>query len=238
MKKLWPLFFATTVGLIILCSLGTWQIFRLAEKTKLISQLEARMDAPTLTLAEAVARHAKGEDIEYFMVNADGHIDPAHTLAKITSFDGKPGWEIIAPFTSSDNFFVMLDLGASSDKSFAKIDALGSTMEGIIRLHKKGRGLFDNDNDEVNNIWFWWDLPAMWAAAQVPQDARMAPFVVQIPEYMYDPSTMVHDQPAQVELSNNHLGYAITWFGLAAALLAVSGFFARSLVLDRGKREG
>ena len=227
MKRLWPLALATTIGLIILCGLGTWQIFRLAEKTKLIAQLEARMEAAPITLAEAMTRQAKGEDIEYMMVKADGHIDTAHTLAKITSFDGKPGWDIIAPFISTDGIFVLLDNGPAATKQIVIADASAETVSGIIRLHKKGRGIFDNDNDEASNTWYWWDLPAMWAAAQAPQDAKIAPFILQ---KILPATTSTNDHPAQVELSNNHLGYAITWFGLAAALLAVSGFFARSLV--------
>ena len=231
MKRLWPLAIATTIGLIILCGLGTWQIFRLAEKTKLIAQLEARMEAAPITLADAMARYTKVEDIEYMIVKDDGHIDITHALAKITSFEGKPGWEIIAPFTSTDGIFVLLDSGPAATKQIAITSASAETISGIIRLHKKGRGIFDNDNDEINNTWYWWDLPAMWAAAQAPQDAKIAPFVLQ---KILPATTSTRDRPAQVELSNNHLGYAITWFGLAAALLAVSGFFARSLVKKTG----
>ncbi len=230
MKRLWPLALATTIGLIILCGLGTWQIFRLAEKTKLIAQLEARMDAPAITLADAVERQAKGEDIEYMMVKAEGQIDTAHTLAKITSYEGKPGWEIIAPFTSSDSIFVLIDYGPSATKKIADPNVNTQTIYGMVRSHKKGRGLFDNDNDEAGNTWYWWDLPAMWSAAQAPQDVKIAPFVLQQPDLAYGFTTSIRERPAQVELSNNHLGYAITWFGLAAALLAVAGFFARSLV--------
>lgn len=231
MKRLWPLAIATTIGLIILCGLGTWQIFRLAEKTKLIAQLEARMDAPPIRLDDAVVRQAKGEDVEYMMVKAEGHIDPTHALAKITSFDGKPGWEIIVPFTSDDGIFVLLDSGPAATKQIAITDASAETISGIIRLHKKGRGIFDNDNDEISNTWYWWDLPAMWAAAHAPQNAKIAPFVLQ---KILSATTSIRERPAQVELSNNHLGYAITWFGLAAALLTVSGFFARSLVKKTG----
>lgn len=229
-RRLWPLLLASTIGFIILCSLGTWQVFRLAEKTKLIAQLEARMDAAPITLAEAMARQGNGEDIEYMIVRAEGQAEPARALAKITSFDGKPGWEIIVPFVSTDGIFVLLDSGPSPTKQIAKANVLGPKVMGIIRLHKKGRGLFDNDNDEASNTWYWWDLPAMWAAARAPQDVKIAPFVLQQPNFTYGLTTVMHDHPAQVELSNNHLGYAITWFGLAAALLAVSGFFARSLV--------
>jgi surfeit locus 1 family protein len=237
-KRLWPLLLATTIGLVILCSLGTWQIFRLAEKTKLIEQLEARMDAPAISLADAMARQAKGEDVEYMMVRAGGALLPAHTLAKISSFKGDPGWEIIVPFMSTDGIFVLMDIGPSATKQIPAPNLLGPQVDAIIRLHKKGRGFFDNDNDEAGNTWYWWDLPAMWAAAQAPPDAKIARFVLQIPEYMNDPSTMVHDHPAQVELNNNHLGYALTWFGLAAALVAVAGFFGRSILLDPNKRQG
>ncbi len=238
MKRLWPLLLASTIGFVILCSLGTWQIFRLAEKTKLIAQLEARMDAAPITLAEAMARQDKGEDIEYMMVKVEGQVDRVHALAKITSFDGKPGWEIIVPFISTDGIFVLLDSGPSSTKQIAETNVLGPEIYGLIRLHKKGRGIFDNDNDETGNTWYWWDLPAMWAAAKAPQDAKIAPFVLQKPDITYGLTTSIRVHPAQVELSNNHLGYAITWFGLAAALLAVAGFFARSILLDRSKRQG
>jgi surfeit locus 1 family protein len=230
MRRLWPLLLSSAIGIAILCGLGTWQLFRLAEKTKLIAQLETRMDAPAITLADAIDRQAKGENIEYMMVKVDGHVDTEHSLAKITSFEGKPGWEIIVPFISTDGIFVLLDTGPSATKQIAAENLLGPQVDAIIRLHKKGRGLFDNDNDEAGNTWYWWDLPAMWAAAQPPQDAKIAPFVLQKAEYTHGLTTVMHDHPAQVELSNNHLGYAITWFGLAAALLAVSGIFARSLV--------
>ena len=33
----------------------------------------------------------------------------------------------------------------------------------------------------------------------------------------------------QANLANNHLGYAITWFGLALTLLAVAGFYIYDL---------
>ena len=135
--------------------------------------------------------------------------------------------DIIAPFISTDGLFVLLDNGPAATKQIVITDASAETVSGTVRLHKKGRGIFDNDNDEVSNTWYWWDLPAMWAAAQAPQDAKIAPFILQ---KILPATTSTNDHPAQVELSNNHLGYAITWFGLAAALLAVSGFFARSLV--------
>jgi surfeit locus 1 family protein len=234
-RKLWPLLLTSAIGIAILCGLGTWQVFRLAEKTKLIAQLEARMNGEPVSLADALDRQAKGEDIEYVKIFARGHLDTAHSLAKISSYDSRPGWEIIAPFTSEDGIFVLADAGASPEKQIAASSA--DTMTGIIRLHKKGRGYFDNDNDISHNEWFWWDIPEMLAAAAPPAEAKIATFIVQKLPDNGDQAAPFAQAP-KVELSNNHLGYAITWFGLATALMAVAGFFARSLVLDRGKREG
>jgi surfeit locus 1 family protein len=237
MKKLLPLLISSAIGITILCALGTWQVFRLAEKTKLIATLEERMKADPITLTQAMERQAKGEPIEYLKVTIEGRSDPAHALNKITSVNGKPGWEVIVPFTTNDGILVLVDSGATTDKNFASISASNEIITGIVRIHNKGRGLFDNDNDEADNIWYWWDLPAMQAAAQATVDAKIAPFIVQKLPLANDGAVPLAQTP-KVELSNNHLGYAITWFGLAAALLAVSGFFARSLVLDRHRREG
>ncbi len=229
MKRLLPLLFSAAIGIIILCGLGTWQVYRLDEKTKMIAALEARMKSEPITLAAALEKQSKGEDIEYLKVATEGLSEPAHALAKISSFDGKPSWEIIEPFTSTDGIFVLVDAGASSEKPLATASAKTEKITGVVRVHHKGRGYFDNDNDEANNTWYWWDLPAMQAAAGAPADAKVAPFILQKLPEGENPTAPFAQKPT-VELSNNHLGYAITWFGLAAALLAVTGFFAKSLV--------
>jgi surfeit locus 1 family protein len=197
-----------------------------------LASMNQRLNQTPISLFEALVRNAKGEDIEYMPVATEGRVDPAHALAKVISFDGKPGWQIIEPFVSLDGTFVLIDAGASSDKAFTALSSSNEAINGIVRLHKKGRGLFDNDNDEKANTWYWWDLPAMQAASGAPADAKIAPFILQKIASSNE-SMAPYPQPVKVELSNNHLGYAITWFGLAAALAAVAGFF----VLDQSKRE-
>jgi surfeit locus 1 family protein len=228
-KRLWPLLIASTIGLIILCGLGIWQVNRLAEKTKLILTLQVRMNAAPITITEALDRQAKGEDVEYLKVSLVGELDTTQTIRKLTSADGKPGWEVIAPLLTSDNVFVLVDAGQVPDVAFGPGGKMPVQMQGILRNHNKGRGLFDNDNDQAANVWYWWDVPAMQASA--PKTARQAPFIVQrLPS---DDPNMPFAPLPKVELRNNHLGYAITWFGLAAALLAVTGFFVRSMMLER-----
>jgi surfeit locus 1 family protein len=229
MKKLWPLLLATAIGLTILCRLGIWQMSQLTKKTALIAVLDSRLHAEPISLANALERQSKGEDVEYLKVTVEGRSDSAHALRKITSFEGKLGWEIIEPFTSTDGIFVLVDAGVMPDVDISAAPAKNETITGVIRLHRKGRGFFDNDNNEADNTWYWWDVPSMQAAAGAPAEAKIAPFILQKLPTAENTSPPFALKP-KVELNNNHLGYAITWFGLALALLGVSGFFARSLI--------
>ena len=70
----------------------------------------------------------------------------------------------------------------------------------------------------------WWDLPAMIAASGLPADLKPYPFVVQLLPSSTAAEFPRPDEPKS-DLANNHLGYAITWFGLALTLLGVSGFY-------------
>jgi surfeit locus 1 family protein len=230
MKKL---LLATIIGVAILLNLGFWQLRRLDEKAKLVATLEERLKLPPLSLFDAVVRNAKGEDLEYMPVATEGRVDPAHALAKVASFEGKPGWQIIEPFTSLDGTFVLIDAGASPAKEFTALSSSNEAINGIIRMHQKGRGYFDNENDVSGNTWYWWDLPAMQVAAGAPKDVKIASFVIQ-KTFSTNPAMAPFPQAVKVELHNNHLGYAITWFGLAVALIGVAGFFG----LEQFRRRG
>ncbi len=225
--RLWPIILASVIGIAILLSLGVWQVNRLAQKEALISTLETRLSAKQISLSEALAKQEKGEDIEYLKVSFAGLPDSKNVFRKVTSMNGEPGWEIIAPFRTDDGSLVLVDLGAvATSQSFTPAETK-QTIEGIVRFHNKGRGFFDNDNDVAKNIWYWWDVPAMLGKLNHIAAIHAAPFILQkLP-------TAENEVPLaelpKVELANNHLGYAITWFGLAAALAGVTGFYIFSL---------
>jgi surfeit locus 1 family protein len=89
-------------------------------------------------------------------------------------------------------------------------------VEGVLSA-PGGPGWMQPDNEPGNNRWFWVDIPAMAEAAGLP--AAM-PLVLQAA-----PGQHAGDYPVggrtRVDIPNNHLQYAITWFGLAAALLGI-----------------
>ena len=211
-RRVWPVLVATIAGLAILCSLGLWQVQRLGQKQALIAALQARMNDKPIALADALKRVSAGEDVEYLKVTADGALDLSHILKKQSSFKGMPAWEAIAPFKAVDGSTVLVDLGVATAEPAPIVQLVG-----VLRLHNKGKGFFDNDNNATTNEWFWWDVAAMQKAA-----GFSGPLVV-VQSLQSGPGFEATEP--KVELANNHLGYAITWFGLALALVGVSGVF-------------
>ena len=223
-KDAGPILICAALGIAFLCSLGVWQVKRLAWKNDLIAKLEARMNAPAMPLADVLAKRGSGEDIEYLKVKLAGRVDPSKALRKIASVGGDPGWEIIAPLSLDDGALVLVDMGTIAEGQAFPQGQISQNIEGVVRLHNTGRGAFDVVNDVAGNKWFWWDLTAMLAAAQPAQPQQTTPFIVQKLSNN-SVSGLPITQAPKVELNNNHLGYAITWFGLAAALAGVAGAF-------------
>lgn len=228
--RIWPVLLASAIGLAILISLGVWQVQRLAWKEGLLAQLAANAVAPPIGLAEAEARAARGDDLEFVRVAFDATYKHDATMKMITSYDRGQGWTIITPALTPDGFAVIVDRGripAERLESFDKPEGQVK-VEGVIRTYGHGKAYFDPENDPTSNLWYWWDVPAMQAAGGLAAGAKPFPFVVQLL-----PSAAAADFPRpqepQANLANNHLGYAITWFGLAATLLGVAGFYVYDL---------
>ena len=95
---------------------------------------------------------------------------------------------------------------------------------GIVRVPET-QATFTPDNEVGANRWFWRDLPAM---ARAIGAAEVAPFYLEA-EKSDVPGGWPEGGQTRVELPNNHLQYAITWFLMAAALLVIYGAYVRSL---------
>lgn len=209
---------SAAIAFVFLCGLGVWQVKRLAWKTGLITQLDARVAAKPILLADALVRNRAGEDVEYLRVVVDAPLVPHKVLLKQTVLNSNAAWEGIAGMSTIDGAEVLVDLGASETPQSEVIGP--AHFEALIRKHGLGRGFFDPENNVAANRWHWWDLPNMQKAADVPDAAAIVlQLVGEHQESTFEPA-----EP-KIELSNNHLGYALTWFGLAAALAGVAGVF-------------
>ncbi len=217
------------IGIAILIWLGVWQIQRLHWKEGLLAELAAKAGAEPVDLATAEEIAGQG-NAEFLKVRFRATYQHDASMKMLSTYEGGQGWTIITPAISADGHAVIIDRGRLPGQwldSFDKPDG-EQDITGIVRPYAHGRAYFDPGNDPKANLWYWWDVPAMLAAANLPAELKPAPFVVQL---LPGAATAEFPKPPEpkANLSNNHLGYAITWFGLAIALAVVSAVFIRTL---------
>jgi surfeit locus 1 family protein len=105
-----------------------------------------------------------------------------------------------------------------------------TTVTGIVRAPEK-QGLFTPDNEPKANRWFWRDWPAMRRALFPARTVEVAPFFLEADDTPV-PGGWPKGGQTRLDIPNDHLQYAITWFLLAAGLLVIYALY----VLDRYRR--
>jgi surfeit locus 1 family protein len=231
--RIWPVLLATLVGIAILVTLGVWQVQRLQWKEALLAQLAANAAAAPIDLATAARMAADGRDMEFVRVKFPATYNHARWKKMIATFQGGQGWTVITPAQSADGFAVIVDRGRIPGQ-LTEFDRPTGTVEidGVIRTYPRGRAMFDPENDDKANLWYWWDVPAMQAASGLPEGLTPFPYVVQLLPAAASGAFPAPEEP-QARLANNHLGYAITWFGLALTLLVVAGVYVLEILRKR-----
>jgi surfeit locus 1 family protein len=225
---------AAIIGILILLGLGVWQLQRLSWKEGLLAAIAERLAAPPVSLAEALAAGDAGRDVEFLKVAARGRFLHASEKLMFASFEGKPGFSVITPFVSDDGIAVLVDRGMVPEslrdtKTRAEGNPQGPVeITGIVRRERL-RNPFSPDNDAEGNLWFWWDVPAMLGASDLPSEVRVAPFTVQALPGAGDAGLPRPERP-EAPYRNNHLGYAITWFSLAVVLAVIAFLFVRGQI--------
>jgi surfeit locus 1 family protein len=233
---IWPTL-ATLAGVALLLSLGDWQWQRKAWKEGLITERAERAKSAPVPLTEALAvAKAKGLGIpEFQRVSLTGTFNHGAERHLYAPLNAGPGWQIMTPMqVPAAQGSVLVDRGFIPDAFRATaLRAAGLpsgtiTITGRIRLGGT-KATFTPDNEPTKNTWYWRDLPAMSDAASGGLAA--ATFYVEADTTATNPGGWPKPGISDAvfnNLSNRHLEYALTWWALAATLLGVYGFFARS----------
>nr|RAV91062.1 SURF1 family protein [Aerococcus tenax] len=214
----------TVVALAILIGLGLWQIERLHWKLGLIATINERMAAePIPAPLPASWPSLDLKSLEYRHLRLTGRFDNAHELYYFTQDDdGTAGYDVVTPFALDTGGTVFVDRGfvpeARKDQATRKAGLIeGPTaLTGVARA-PQARGAFDAQSDPAKNIWFTRDPAAMAAALKL---ADAAPFYVEA-DATPNPGGLPVGGRTRVNIRNEHLQYAITWFGLAVELIGV-----------------
>ncbi len=203
------------VALGMLLSFGTWQIKRLAWKEDLIATIEARGNAEQVSLQAALPRSER----DYVRVLVTGTYAHGKAQRMYDVRDGVLGWKMLTPLVTQDGKVYWADRGFIPDGDVAGVERPDGqvTVSAALRTSYAPQGAFTPGNAPATKRWYWFDQAALDASAGVSTEAGV---VLQLgkPDHSGQwPSA----RPVSPKLSNKHLGYAMTWFGLAITLLGV-----------------
>ncbi len=215
------------VSLGILLSLGTWQVERLHWKEGLLADIAERRAAAPVPLAEVEAMQASGADIEYRRVSLTGTFDHAKERHFFATFQGQPGFYVYTPMTLADGRvlfvnrgFVPYDLKPVDKRAEGEVTG-PQTIAGYVRAMLDGKpSSIVPDNDVPKNIFYWKDIWTMASSTGIDR-AKLVPLFVDADASVKNPGGWPLGGVTQFDLPNSHLQYAVTWYGLAAALLVV-----------------
>jgi surfeit locus 1 family protein len=208
----------------LLIGLGLWQVKRLHWKQHLLAEIAASQNAAPAPLGGVLAAAAAGRDVEYRKVQADcPDIETTPFVRLYAIKDAVAGYRIITACSLAGGPYgsILVDRGFVSDEDAPRLAAsAGRTLpEPVVGILRRGdpKTFVSPDNQPAENLWYWRDVPAM---AQRLGVARPAPLFLMLQQPAPRGFGPV---PAAVptDIPNNHLQYAATWFGLAAALAGV-----------------
>ncbi|MDP2375570.1 SURF1 family protein [Reyranella sp.] len=220
---LWPTLISLPI-LVLSLGLGIWQIERREWKRDILDRLATNQAAAPLSLDELL----QGDPLrhEYGRVTVAGtfeHGKEFHLAAR--SLKNKVGLQVVTPLRTDDGRVVLFDRGwIPSEKKEAPKRAEGQVagrveLTGIVRRSQiKGRFVPDNVPDK--NVWFQVDVPLMRKLAGATPDARLDTFFLDADAAPNPGGAPVGGQ-TRLDIPNDHIQYAITWFLIALALAGV-----------------
>ena len=220
-------------ALISLVGLGVWQSERAGEKANQIAAFQQHMQAPPLTQEQACTAGlsdsqiipppiAEGATLRVFGHQADGTAGWKHYQAA----------EICGAPVLVETGFDALAIGGPGAAMPGTVSARAP--DRFIVTPWPDRPLMAAPNSPDRNEWSWFDAPAMIKALGLPTlDTRhvLTP-LEEMPDYL------VRTPP------ETHVGYAVTWFGMAIVFAVIYGLmhmragrlrFGKALAKDETK---
>lgn len=219
-------------GVCVLAALGFWQLQRAAEKEAIKSAHDARRAEPPVAVGEALL-DARVD--EFRLGTVRGRFEPEHQiLIDNRVFDGRPGFEVVTPLrVAGSRMRILVNRGWipwQADR--ARLPEF-ETPDGEVRL----TGLLKRPSD----AFFTLEKSApdasqrVWQNLDLERYAALRPFPVQTMVLLLAPDSGAGFAIRWPEYDDawidRHRGYAVQWFGLAAALLVVYLF-----AVARGRR--
>ncbi|ARO32855.1 surfeit locus 1 family protein (plasmid) [Rhizobium sp. NXC14] len=231
--------FAVCLALLaaILFGLGTWQVQRLGWKRDLAARVDQRVHAAAVP-APGRADWDKvnaGSD-EYRRVTVEGMLaNDKETLVYASTVLG-PGYWVMTPLMLADGTAILVNRGFvptdRRDPASRREGQLSDVIEitGLLRMTEP-KGSLLQSNDVAADRWYSRDVAAI---AQKRGLGAVAPYFIDA-DAAANPGGLPVGGLTIIHFPNNHLVYAITWYGLAVMVLVLLVFVVRGEI-GRGRR--
>lgn len=219
------------IGLFL--GLGIWQLQRAEEKKTLVEDLERRAREPAVVLSPPVGEAHTWRNRR---ITAEGRfVAERQLLLDNQVYKGRVGYHVLTPFQlSGTNSMVLVDRGwvpAGENRSVLPTVSSPSTeiqIQGTAYVHYS-QGFHIGEIDTNQTSWprviqyvDYEEVGHRLGTALMPLTVRLDP---------NGPYGYVRDWDSAPFSPQRHLGYAVQWFALAAALIVI--FLALSIRRDR-----
>tara|TARA_A100001011_G_scaffold127456_1_gene134440 strand:- start:2165 stop:2827 length:663 start_codon:yes stop_codon:yes gene_type:complete len=206
------------IFVIVFCALGTWQLYRLQWKLEIINEIKVGLNSNPLEYSKLIKKN-------YQRVNTKGKFNFDEQIFLYSLNDsGKPGYDVITPFETFKNENILVNRGWISKelKGNSQINFKKDSEQKIVGFLREiyKPNMFKPANDIANNIWFSINLEDLKETTGKQFDE----FVI----YLED-SQVVAPLPKKISIDvpNNHLKYAITWYAISISIVFYYLYFRR-----------
>lgn len=235
----WPFwaFIALMLALmVVFTALGIWQVERLGEKERLVANVASRMTLPPEKLPPLSEWTAFDADVwDYRPVIVSGTFQPAETVLVFTAladqrgrFSG-PGYWVMTPLSLAEGGTIFINRGFVPQESAGAFASGGAVEPGLISVTGIARATeavnsFTPAPDTGKRV-EWVRNTDRLAALAGPVAQPVAPIYIDLPAT--GAGALPQGGETVVSFPNNHLGYAITWFGFATLVPFLLWFWVR-----------
>tara|TARA_A100001011_G_scaffold357409_1_gene402251 strand:+ start:4840 stop:5538 length:699 start_codon:yes stop_codon:yes gene_type:complete len=202
----------------IFCALGTWQLYRLQWKLEIINQITVGLNSNPVEYSNLMKKN-------YQRVNTKGkYIFDEQIYLYSLNDSGKPGYDVITPFRTHKNENLLVNRGWISKefKGNPGINSKKNEEQKIVGLLRKvyKPNMFKPANDIENNVWFSINLKDLNNFT----GKKFNEFII----FLEDSETKVPlPKKISIDVPNNHLKYAITWYAISISIIFYYLYFRR-----------
>ena len=200
--------------ILVLLSLGFWQLYRLSWKLDLINQIENSLKVEPIELQNV-------EKKNYLRIKTSGQIDFEKQIYLYNLNEtGKPGFEVINPIKIGDEDYLINRGWISFDKkNKPEINIIDQkNIIGTLMLQSKSSS-FKPKNEIDKNYWFTLDREDILKFT----GRNFSKYIIYLNGSYENPRPKL----ITAKISNNHKKYAITWFSMAISILLIYLYFRK-----------